>query len=147
MPVDSNADLQRPPVETVTKMNAFAFYSRLAALLHDNPPAEADKPIVEKLARIGIATGRPFDPRKVDAAVAEALERGAGAGREKIFAELKKPQGKVANGWDVMGNLGRYVRAGISTRLARRLALPACLKPTAPSISSRPGASQPIKSS
>jgi hypothetical protein len=108
VPVDSNVDAHRPPVETVTKMEAAAFFVRLAALLRDNPPAAADKPMVEKLARLGIAPGQPFDPRKLDTAVAKGLERGAVVGRETIFAELKKPQGTVANGWDVMGDLGRY---------------------------------------
>lgn len=108
VPVDPKVDVLTSPVETVTKMNAAAFFGRLTALLQDNPPTEADKPMVEKLARIGITPGRPFDPRKLDTAVATGLERGAIAGRETIFAETKKPQGKVANGWDVMGNLGRY---------------------------------------
>ena len=108
VPVDPKVDVRMPPVETVAKMDAAAFFGRLAALLQDNPPAEADKPMVEKLARIGITPGRSFDPSKLDTAVAKGLERGAVAGREMIFAETKKPQGKVANGWDVMDNLGRF---------------------------------------
>ncbi len=108
VPVDPKVDVQTSPVETVMRMDAAAFFGRLAALLQNNPPTEADKPMVEKLARIGIAPGRPFDPPKLDTALARALQQGAVAGREMIFAETKKPQGKVANGWDVMGNLGRY---------------------------------------
>ncbi len=83
-------------------MDAATFFGRLADLLKDNPPAEADKPMVEKLARLGIAPGR-FEPRN-----AKALERGAAAGWQMILAEARKPQGKVVNGWDVMGNIGRY---------------------------------------
>jgi hypothetical protein len=106
--VDSKVDAHTPPVQTVLKMEAAAFFVRLAALLQDNPAAAADKPMIEKLARLGITPGEPFDPRKLGTAAAKGLERGAVAGRETIFAELKKPQGRVANGWDVMGNLGRY---------------------------------------
>ena len=35
-------------------MDAATFFGRLADLLKDNPPAEADRPMVEKLARLGI---------------------------------------------------------------------------------------------
>ncbi len=93
---------QTAPVEQVAKMDAATFFGRLAALLKDNPPAEADKPMVEKLSRLGIAPGK-FDPQN-----AKALDRGAAAGWQRILAEAKKPQGKVVNGWDVMGNIGRY---------------------------------------
>ena len=108
VPVDPKVDVQKSPVDTVTKMNAAVFFGRLATLMQDNPPTAADKPMVEKLARIGITPGRSFDPSKLDSSVAIGLEHGAVTGRAMIFAESKKPQGKVANGWDVMGNLGRY---------------------------------------
>jgi len=106
--VDRKVDAKTPPVEQVAKLAAAAFFARLAALMKDNPPAEADKPMVEKLARIAIVPGQPFDPAKLDPVVAKGVERGAKAGWEQIVAETKKPQGKVVNGWDVMGDLGRY---------------------------------------
>ena len=93
---------QTSPVEQVQRMDAATFFGRLAALLKDNPPAEADRPMVEKLSRLGITAGK-FDPRN-----AKALDRGAAAGWQMILAESKKPHGKVVNGWDVMGNIGRY---------------------------------------
>ena len=101
-------DAKTPPVEQVAKMDSAAFFGRLAALLKDNPPTAADKPMVEKLARLGIVPGQPFDATKIGPAMAKGIERGATSGREQILAEARKPQGKMVNGWDVMGDLGRY---------------------------------------
>ena len=98
----------RPRSKQVAKMDSTAFFGRLADLLEDNPPAEADKPMVDKLARIGIAPGRPFDPPKAAPSSRSEWNRGQSSGGQMIFAETKKPQGKVVNGWDVMGDLGRY---------------------------------------
>ena len=43
-------------------------------LMKDNPPAKADAPMVEKLAKIGIVPGKDFDISKLDPAVAKGLQ-------------------------------------------------------------------------
>jgi hypothetical protein len=108
VPVDLKVDVKTPPVEQVSKMDSVAFFGRLADLLKDNPPTVADKPMTEKLARLGIVPGQPFDTTKISPAAAKGIERSATAGWEQIIAEARKPQGKMINGWDVMGDLGRY---------------------------------------
>ncbi len=108
VPVDLTLDVKTPPVEQVAKMDSVAFFGRLAALLKDNSPTAADKPMTEKLARLGIVPGQPFDATKISPAMAKGIERGATSGWEQIIAEARKPQGKMINGWDVMGDLGRY---------------------------------------
>ncbi|SIO22113.1 Uncharacterized conserved protein [Singulisphaera sp. GP187] len=107
-PVNPKVDAKTPPVEQVAKMDAAAFFGRLADLLRDNPPAAADKEMVENLAKIGVVPGKPFVPAKLDEGVAKGLERGVSAGRDSIIAEAKKPQGKLVNGWDMMMDIGRY---------------------------------------
>src|SRR5262249_20115645 len=98
-----------PPVEQVAKMGAATFFARLNALMKDNPPAAADADALKRFAAIGVAPGRPFDPAKLDPAVAKGGERGARAGRRKIVAEAKKPHGKTVNNWSVMiDKMGRY---------------------------------------
>ena len=94
VPVNPNVDAHTPPVEAVTKMDAAAFFGRLATLLADNPPADADKPMVEKLARIGIVPGLPFDPRKLYAGVAKGLERGAARRAGNDFRRAEKAAGQ-----------------------------------------------------
>ena len=43
------------------RMDAAAYFKLLAALMKDNPPAEADAPMVAKMAKIGIVPGKDFD--------------------------------------------------------------------------------------
>jgi hypothetical protein len=66
--------------------------------MKDNPPAEADAPMVAKLARLGIVPGKDFDPDGLDAAVVRGLERAPKEGIEKIVAHMKDA-GKAVNGW------------------------------------------------
>jgi hypothetical protein len=63
------------PLEQMQKMDAAAFYGRLARLMKDNPPTAADAPMIEKLKRLGIEPGQDFDLSKADPSAAKALER------------------------------------------------------------------------
>ena len=56
------------PPSLVAAMNGEAFFQRLAAALAKNPPRAADRPIVDRLARIGIVAGKPFDASALDGA-------------------------------------------------------------------------------
>ena len=90
-------------------MDAATFFARLNALMKDNPPAAADADAMKRFAAIGVAPGKPFDPAKLDPAVAKGIERGCHAAREKIVAEAKKPLGNTVNNWSVMiDKMGRY---------------------------------------
>lgn len=94
-----------PPVEQMRAMDVDAFFSRLARLMTDNPPRAADAPMLARLARLGVAPGRP--PRW------SAAERWAAAlGRRvadwRIARELARPR-NVVNGWSTPpAILGRY---------------------------------------
>jgi hypothetical protein len=117
VPVAAGVDTKTPPLAQVQKMDANAFYGRLARLLKDNPPAAADGPMVEKLKKIGIEPGKDFDIAKIDPDTAKGLRRAMGA-FEKLQEGVKKL--KTANGWIVMPkNMGNYgtdyeTRAGIA---------------------------------
>jgi hypothetical protein len=50
-----------PPLERVQKMDAGAFFGRLAHLMKDNPPAPADGKMVKTLKAVGIEAGIDFD--------------------------------------------------------------------------------------
>ncbi len=88
---------QRPlaPVAQMKAMDAGEFFNRLAMLMLDNPPSAADAPMLAKLARIGLAPGKPPDW--------SLLERWAvGWGRWiadwRVAKELKQPRDRV-RGW------------------------------------------------
>ena len=48
-----------PPMVQMRGMEVQAFFTRLARLMVDNPPAVADAPMLAKLARLGITPGQP----------------------------------------------------------------------------------------
>ena len=115
--VVAGVDTKTPPAAQVRKMDAAAYFGRLARLMKDNPPAAADTSMVEKLKSIGIVPGEDFDLAKLDAGTAHGLQRAM-----ESFALLEKGVKKLKTdkGWIVMpkdmANYGTdYVtRAGIA---------------------------------
>lgn len=108
VPVSARVDETTPPPEQVLKMDSTAFFARLNALMKDNPPAAADAPALRRFATIGVAPGQPFNPARLDNAVARGIERGAAAGKQKLLTDAKKPHGRQVNGWDFMPDTGNY---------------------------------------
>jgi hypothetical protein len=117
VPVPAGTDATTPPMERLKKMNASAYFGRIARLMKDNPPSPADGPVLEKLKAIGIVPGKDFDISTVDTRTAKGLERAMGT-----LAILEKGVKKLTteNGWIVMPkNMGDYgadyqTRAGIA---------------------------------
>jgi hypothetical protein len=105
--LDSNIDMKKPVRDQVNSLDATAYFNLLATLLADNPPSAADAPIVAKMARLGIVPGKPFDPSKLDPAVAKALKDVPKLGFEKIMAYFKEA-GTLVNGWMFMTKTGLY---------------------------------------
>jgi hypothetical protein len=107
--VDPTIDMKTPPVQQLQQMGADAFFNRLAALLASNPPPASEAPVLEKLKLIGIVPGQPFDPSKLDPAVAKGLEKSLSVALEKLQAASKQT-GAPVNGWSVppmiLGNYG-----------------------------------------
>jgi hypothetical protein len=117
VPVAAGIDTKTSTLDQVQKMDAGAYFGRLARLMKDNPPAPVDGPMVEKLKKIGIEPGKDFDISKIDPGTARGLKRAMGA-FGKLQEGVKKP--KTENGWIVMPkNMGNYgtdyeTRAGIA---------------------------------
>jgi hypothetical protein len=95
------------PVQMQT-MGAQTFFTRLALLMANNPPAAADGPMLVKLARIGVAPGQPPNWGLLD-------QWSVGLGRWiadfTVARELKKPSDTV-RGWStppaMLGDYGTY---------------------------------------
>jgi DNA sulfur modification protein DndE len=100
VPVDPKVDMKTPPRDQVNRMSAGTFFQKLARLMKDNPPADADAPMVAKLARLGIVPGQGFDIKKLGPAPARGLQAGAQDGLKQIVAEIPRA-GKDVNGWRV----------------------------------------------
>ena len=71
------------------------------------PLAQADAPMIEKMAKIGIVPGKDFDIGKLDPAVAKGLQGVPKAAQEKIMGYFKNA-GKDVNGWQIMTKAGIY---------------------------------------
>lgn len=105
--VDPAVDMTTAVREQVHKLDAGAYFGLLAGLMTDNPPAAADAPMVEKLARLGVRPGQPFDVSKADRAVARALAAAPKAAQAKIMGHFKDA-GKLENGWTFSTKTGVY---------------------------------------
>jgi hypothetical protein len=125
VPVDSTVDLETTPPDQVARMDAGTFFNRLAMAMQDNPPypEDADYTLVplmaalEKLKKLGIEPGKPFDISKVDPAIARGLAKAV----KEVPIKMQEGVAKMHNvhGWINMLNLGRYgtdynTRAGVA---------------------------------
>jgi hypothetical protein len=107
-PAAANVDARISPVEQVAKMDAQSFFSRVAMLLPGNPPAKEDSAMVERMKKLGIVAGQPFDTSKLDPAAAKAIQEGAKSGLDAIVAAAAGTTGDIRNGWTMNWDLGRY---------------------------------------
>ncbi len=78
----------------------------------NNPPAALDKHILEKMAKIGIVPGQPFDRSKLAPMAHEAFSLVPKVANEKIMLWLKEGivEGdmKLENGWLFTTKTGNY---------------------------------------
>jgi hypothetical protein len=97
-----------PPIAQMQAMSTESFFTRLALLLVNNPPAAADGPMMVKLARIGIAPGQPPGWSVLDR---WSVSLGRSIADWTVARELKNPRDLV-RGWSkppsVLGNYGTF---------------------------------------
>ena len=104
-----------PPIVQMRAMDVQTFFTRLAQLMVDNPPAAADAPMLRKLARLGVAPGQPPQWGLLDQS-AVALGRWI-ADRKVAQVLQERPR---LRGWitppGILGNYGTdyNIRAGVA---------------------------------
>jgi len=103
--VDPKIDEKTAVREQVNKLDTAAYFTLLASLMKNNPPAEADAPMVERMAKIGIVPGQDF--ARFDPAIARRLEGVPKAAQEQIMAHFKGA-GLLENGWTFTTKAGVY---------------------------------------
>jgi hypothetical protein len=86
------------PPDRVKSMTGVAFLARLALLLRDNPPPEADSDVLARFARIGLVPGHSFDPAPD---LALTIEKAKDRAREAIAAKALT-LGENVNGWRML---------------------------------------------
>ena len=105
--LEPNVPTGPTPPSLVAALSAGAFFQRLAAALVKNPPRAADKPIVDRLARIGVVAGKQFDASALDAARRALLESGVADARA-MMDRYDAPSVPHVNGWRWTANTGRF---------------------------------------
>jgi hypothetical protein len=105
--VDPGIDMKTPVRDQVGRMDAPAFFGILSQAMAENPPAAADKPILDEMAKIEIVPGQAFDVNRLSPAVTAALQDVPRTAQEKIRAHAPKA-GHDENGWLIMTNTGAY---------------------------------------
>ena len=96
----------RPPAQ-VASMKAVDFFRTLAELLQTAPAHAEDAPMMQQLARLGIAPGKSFSPETLGPDRTKAIQEGGEAAVAFLEDWLKQARtGKT--GWSLPGKVGRY---------------------------------------
>jgi hypothetical protein len=96
------------PVAQVARVSAAQFFATFADLTRANPPHPNDGPALQRMARLGLVPGRPFDLTKTSPEVKAALEAAPAAALAKIKA-FAPHAAKTVDGWGMLGTpIGTY---------------------------------------
>ncbi|MFJ7964088.1 DUF1254 domain-containing protein [Streptomyces sp. NPDC096324] len=101
-------DLVTAPVDQVAALDAATFFAMTAHLMAANPAKAADAPMVERLARLGVVPGRPFDWDSLAPEARQMITRGAADALEQIQAAGRSPRAQVRDGWMTAFDIGTY---------------------------------------
>jgi hypothetical protein len=110
--VDPSLDMKTAVREQVNALSVDEYFNLLAKLMKDNPPAAADKPMIEKMVKLGIVPGQPFNVSKLGPVAQEAFSLVPKIANEKIMLWLKEGivagDMKLENGWVFTTKTGVY---------------------------------------
>ncbi len=97
------------PAAQVAAMDASTFLTHVAMLLPGNPPTKDDAPMLDKIRRVGLVAGQPFDPAKLAPLAATSVQEGVRAAHDAIEAAAKRVStADVRNGWSIDRDIGRW---------------------------------------
>lgn len=105
--IDPKIDVKTAVKDQVNQLNGEEYFSLLAKLLKDNPPASDDELMVKRLAILGISPGKEFDVNKLKDCVVEAINQAPKIGQEMISL-FENSATKSVNGWQFFTELGTY---------------------------------------
>lgn len=110
--VDPGIDMKTAVKDQVNKLTADEYFNLLATLMKNNPPAAKDKPMLRKMAQLGIVPGQPFDSSKLGPVAKEAFDAVPKIAQEKINLWLKEGilhgDMKLEHGWVFTTETGLY---------------------------------------
>jgi hypothetical protein len=110
LPVDPSIDTVTTPLHQVANMDACAFFGTMAAMMTANPPLlPQDEPTVERLAKLKLIPGKPFDCSDFDGKTKAALQLAVQVARNALQNSQASLQPTATN-WLMPLNVGEYGR-------------------------------------
>jgi hypothetical protein len=107
VPVDPNVNTNISPLNQLLALDAANYFNYVCQLLVDNPPYEADAPLLSDLAKIGIKTGADYKAyfSGLDDGVKSAIQ----TGYQSALAQIPAANlGNTKNGWQLPYGTGDY---------------------------------------
>ena len=95
---DSGVDMKTDPLKQVHDMPAATYFARAGKLLEKYAPHPTDWAALERMRRLGLAAGEPFDIAALDPAARAALEAAPGRVQAKM-RDGTASVGETHNGW------------------------------------------------
>jgi hypothetical protein len=92
------AQSRRAPVEQVADMKPQAFFAAFAELAAKYPPHANDYPILQRMARLGLAPGTRFDMARLPADIQTAVEAGVQRGQASVRSPMQ-PRPRPGDAW------------------------------------------------
>jgi hypothetical protein len=105
---DPKLDMKTPPMRQINALSAKDYFETAAALMTMHPPHLTDWSMTQRLKRVGIEPGQPFDFSKAPAPVQAGLTRAVAEGPSALAAKAPTV-GRKVNGWQMnTDNVGVY---------------------------------------
>jgi len=120
VPIDPNVNTKVSPLNQLLALDAASYFSYVCQLMVDNPPYEADAPLLAKMAKIGIKPGDDYKSyfAGLDNGVKSAIQTSYKSALDRIPAEGVDV---MKNGWQLPYGTGNYgtdytLRAAVAYR-------------------------------
>ncbi|WAS99453.1 DUF1254 domain-containing protein [Nannocystis punicea] len=107
-PLTTGVDIGTPPAQQVQAMPPEQFMARVAELLPENPPADADGAMVDKMRELKLVRGSQWGPAELTPSAELALREGFENARAELAAAARHLPGDKVNGWRIFGDTGQY---------------------------------------
>jgi hypothetical protein len=108
---DPSVDMKTPPLNQINNMPGGDYFNLASQLMALHPPHVTDWSTIERIKRLGIEPGKPFDISAADPIVRAAIEA-APANAMALIQQKSPTLARVVNGWqmntDTMGVYGNY---------------------------------------
>jgi len=120
VPIDPNVNTKVSPLNQLLALDAANYFNCVCQLMVENPPYQADAPLLDRIAKIGIKAGVDYKSyfAGLDSGVKSAIQTGYQSALVKIPAG---GIGTIKNGWQLSYDTGNYktnyvLRAAIAYR-------------------------------